>query len=93
MEKDKVKNFNISSKTGKRSPCLSEEGNLCCNQLITTTTFMSQQAKQTFDIFFNLNCKSECDVYPMGCILWKIQYIKKAETSLNLKLNNHREDT
>ena len=57
MEKDKVKNFNISSKTGKRSPCLSEEGNLCCNQLITTTTFMSQQAKQTFDIFFTLTVK------------------------------------
>ena len=92
MEKDKVKNFNISSKTGKRSPCLSEERNICCNQVITTTTFMSQQAKQTFNIFFNLNCKSEYDIYPMGCILCKIQHTEKAETSRNLKLNNHRKD-
>ena len=26
----------------------------------------------------------------MECALWKIQYVRKAETAFNIKLNNHR---
>ena len=29
----------------------------------------------------------------MECILCKIQYVGKAETAFNLRLNNHRKDT
>ena len=57
---------------------------------------MSQQTKQTFNIFFNLNCKSEYIIYPMECILCKTQYLRKAETAFNLILNilnNHRKNT
>ena len=64
----------------------------CCNQVLTTNTFMSQLTKRTFNIFFNLNCKSECIIYLMECILCKMQYVRKAETALNLRLNNHRKD-
>lgn len=44
IENDKVKKFNISSKIEKCTPSLSRVRNVCCNQLITTSTFMSQQA-------------------------------------------------
>ena len=40
--------------------------------------------------FFKLNCKSECVVYLMKCILSKIQYVGKAETTFSLTLNNPR---
>ena len=29
----------------------------------------------------------------MECTLCKMQYVRKAETALNLRLNNHRKDT
>ena len=60
---------------------------------MTTNTFTSQQTKQTLKIFFNLNCKSEYVIYLLECILCKIQYVGKAETALNLRINNHRKDT
>ena len=59
----------------------------------STNTFMSQQTKRTFNIFFNLNCKSEYVIYLMECILCKIKYVGKAETAFNLRLNKHRKDT
>ena len=59
IENGKVKEFNNSSITGKSTPFLSGVRTLCCNQVLTTNTFMSQQSKRTFNIFFNLNCKSE----------------------------------
>ena len=93
MENGKVKKFNIPSRTGKCTPCSSGTRTLCCNQVLTTNTFMSQQTKRTFNIFFNLNCKSEYVIYLMECILCKMQYVGKAETAFNLRLNNHRKDT
>ena len=54
---------------------------------------MSQQTKQEFNIFFKLNRKSEYVIYLMECILSKMQYVGKAETAFNLRLNNHRKDT
>ena len=43
--------------------------------------------------FFKLNCQSEYVIYLLECILCKIQYVGKAETACNLRLNNHRKDT
>ena len=88
-----VKKFSIPSRTGKCTQCLSGARTLCCNQGLTTNTFMSQQTKRTFNIFFNLNCKSEYVIYLMECILCKMQYVGKAETTFNLRLNNYRKDT
>ena len=43
IENGKIKKFNIPSRTGKCTPCLSGTRTLCCNQVLTTNTFMSQQ--------------------------------------------------
>ena len=93
IENGKVKKFSIPSITGKCTPCLSGARTLCCNQVLTTNTFMSQQTKRAFNIFFNLNCKSEYVIHLMECILCKMQYVGKAETAFSLRLNNHRKDT
>ena len=93
IENGKVKKFSISSRTGKFTPCLPGARTLCCNQVLTTNTFMSQQAKRKFNIFFNLNCKSEYVIYLMESILCKMQYVGKAETAFNVRLHNHRKDT
>ena len=53
---------------------------------MTTNTFMNQQTKHTY-------CKSEYVIYLLECILCKIQYVGKAETAFNLRLNNHGKDT
>ena len=68
IENDKVKKFNIPPRTGKCTSCLSGARTVCCNQVLTTNTFMSQQTKRTFNISFNLNCKSEYAIYLMECI-------------------------
>ena len=93
IENGKVKKFNISSGKGKCTTSLSGTKTLCCNQVLTTNTLISQQARRTFNIFFNLNCKSEYVIYLMKCILCKKQYVGKAKTAFNLRLNNHRRDT
>ena len=59
IENGKVKKFNISSRTGNYTPCLSGARTLCCNQVMVKNTFTSQQTKRTFNILFKLNCKSE----------------------------------
>ena len=93
IENGKVKKFNIPSGTAKYTPRLSGARPLYCNQLLTTNTFMSQEAKQLFNIFFNLNCKIEYVIYLMECILCKRLCVEKAETTFNIRLNNHRKDT
>ena len=51
------------------------------------------QTQRTFDACVNLNCKKEYVICLLKCILFKIQYVRKAETSFNLRLNNHRKDS
>ena len=53
---------------------------------------MIQQAKKSFNIFHKLTYKSQYVIYLMECILCKIQYVGKSETSFNLRLNSHRKD-
>ena len=72
---------------------LSDTRTLCCSQGLTTNTFIRQQKKRTFNIFFNFNCKSEYVIYLMECILCKKRYVGKGERAFNLRLNNHRKDT
>ena len=86
IENGKVKKFNITTRKGKCAPCLTGKWNLCCNQVLTISTCMSQQTRQTFNIFFN--CKSEHFIYIMECILCEMQYVRKIET-FNTRLNNH----
>ena len=39
IKNSKVKKFNIPSRTGKCTPCLSGSRTLCCNRVLTTNTF------------------------------------------------------
>ena len=43
IQNGNVKKFNIPSRTGKCTPCLLGARTQCCNQVLTTSTFMSQQ--------------------------------------------------
>ena len=48
IENGKVKRAKNTFTIGKCSPCLSETGNLCRSQLISTMAFISQQTKKKF---------------------------------------------
>ena len=65
------------------------KSSLCCTQVINTKTSESYQANRTFKIFHKLNCKSSFVSYLMECTLYKIQYLGKADTPFNIRLNNH----
>ena len=77
---------------GKCSPCFSNSRTLCCKQVIKTEHFKSNQTNRTFTISQKTNCKSNFIIYLLECKLSKIQYVGKAETAFNLRLNNHRKD-
>ena len=67
--------------------------NQYCSQLISTTTFISQQTKRKFKIYHIVNCESEYVIYLMECTLCNKQYVGKTETAFNIRLNIHRKDT
>ena len=43
-------------------------------------------------MFHNVNCASSYVIYFMEWILCNKQYVGKAETSINIRLKNHRKD-
>ena len=71
----------------KCTPCLANNRTLCCKQIIHTTTFRSNQTNRIFHIYHNLNCKSKYVIYLLECTNSKIQYVRKAETEFNIRLN------
>ena len=71
---------------------LSQQQNLCCKQIVHTATFRSKQTNRIFHIYHNLNCKSKYAIYLLECTKCKIQYVGKAETKFNIRLNNHQKD-
>ena len=94
IENGKVKRAKNTFTIGKCPPCLSKiYGSLCCRQLTSTTTFVSQKAKRKFKIYRKANCKSEYVIYLMECKLGNKQYAGTAETAFNIRPNNHRTDT
>ena len=72
--------------------CSSAKPSLCCAQIVSTETFVSQQTKRTFNIFHKLTFKSQYSICLMECILSKIRYAGKSETHFSLRLDNHRKD-
>ena len=86
-------NNGCQSKEGKCSPCRANAKTLCCRQVSITTTFKSNQTQKTYKIFHNLNCKSKFVIYLLECRKCAIQYVGKAETEFNIRLNNHRKDS
>ena len=73
------------------TPCYTSRS-LCCQQVLKTTTFTSAQTRETFTIFYQVTCHSNYVIYLLECIICKIQYVGKSETSFNIRLNNHRKD-
>ena len=43
-------------------------------------------------IFHNVNCASSYIIYLIECIVCNEQYVGKAETSFNIRLNDHGKD-
>lgn len=52
----------------------------------------SQQNGQIFTIFHKVNCKSDFVIYLLECRRFPIQYVSKAETDFNSRLNKHCND-
>ena len=76
---------------GKCTPCYNSRS-LYCQQVLKTTTFTSTQTRETFTIFHQVTCHSNYVIYLLECVMCKIQYAGKSETSFNTRLNNHRKD-
>ena len=68
---------------GKSSPCLSNTRTLCCKQVISTTSFKSNQTNRVFKIFHNINCKSTFLIY----LLWIIKLRTLTPNGFNQELN------
>ena len=92
IENCKVKRKFTNKIQGKCTPCLAKNRTLCCKQVVHTTTFRSNQTNRIFQIYHNLNCKSKYVIYLLECTKCKIQYVGKAETEFNIRLNNHQKD-
>ena len=94
LKKERSRSYMINNTdvNGKCSPCLSKTGNLCCNQVISTAAFKIQQTKKAFQIFQKVNCKIQCVIYLMEYTLCNKHHVGKAETAINIRLNNHRKD-
>ena len=92
IENGKVKRKFTNKIQGKCTPCLENNRALYCKQVVHTITFRSNQTNRIFQIYHNLNCKSKYVIYLLECTKCKIQYVGKAETEFNIRLNNHQKD-
>ena len=77
---------------GKCTPCEPGIQSLCRLQVQNTHSSRSQQNARIFTIFYQVNCKSDFVIYLLECKKCNIQYIGKAETDFNLRLNNSRKN-
>ena len=77
---------------GKCTPCKFGIRSLCRLQVRNTHSFRSQQNARIFTVFYQVNCKSDFVIYLLECKKCHIQYVGKAETDFNLRLNNHCKD-
>ena len=65
---------------------------LYCLQVQSTHSFRSQQNERILTMVHQVKCKSSFVIYFFECKKCHIHYVDKAETVLNLRLNNHRQD-
>ena len=92
IKNGKVFKADSKNRKGKSESCNTRKPSLCCKQVIDTSTFRSYQTQQLYTIFHKLNCKRKFSIYVMECASCKVQYVGKAETAFNIRLNNHRKD-
>ena len=79
-------------KKGKCPPCSVNNMTFCCKQVISSSTFKSQQTNKSYTIFNEVNGSSAYVIYLMECTLQNKQLVGKSETSFNIRLNNHLKD-
>ena len=92
IKNGKVFKVHSKNRKGKSEPCNTSKPSLCCKQVIVTSIFRSYQTQQLYTIFQKLNCKSKFIIYLMERASCRVQYVGKAETAFNIRLNNHRKD-
>ena len=81
-------------KLGGSRPCLSQVGNICCKQLVSTNTFQSHDNKASYTIRNHMTCNSKNVIYLAECILCpNTQYVGKTETTWRKRLYGHRSDS
>ena len=78
---EKLIKTKINHHTGNCVPCNSTRC-LCCQQLISTTTFKSNQTNKTFKIYHRVNCKSSFVIYLLEYYICNIQYAGKHHSTL-----------
>ena len=52
-------------------------------------TLESTQTRKIFPIFHRVTCRSNNVICLTECVMHKIQYVRKIETSFNIRLNNY----
>ena len=77
--------------TSQCAPCYTSRSR-CCQQVLKTTLFTSTQTTETFTIFHQVTFHSKYVIYLLECVMCKIQYVGKSETSFNIRVNNYRKD-
>ena len=81
-------------KSGGSQPCLSQVGNICCKQLVSTNKFQSHKTKSSYTIRHHMNCNSKNVIYLAECILCpNTQYVGKTEPPWKRRLYGHRSDS
>ena len=62
--------------------------------MASTNKFHSDNTGRSYNIRHQMNCQSKYVIYLGSCALCKKkQYVGKSETSVNIRINNHRQDT
>ena len=56
------------------------------------TTFKSTQTRKAITIFYQVICHGNYIIYLLECVMCKIQYLGRSETSFNIRLDNHKKD-
>ena len=92
MKTAKSKKESTNNIQGKYTPCLANNRALCWKQVTNTTSLRSNQRNGIFQAHHNLNCKSKYVIHLLERANCKIEYIGKAETQFNIRLNNHQKD-
>ena len=88
---EKLIKTKINHHTGKCVPCNSTRC-LCCQQLISTAIFKSNQTNKTFKIYHRVKSKSSFVIYLLECYICNIQYLSKSKIPFTIGLNNLRKD-
>ena len=80
------------NRPGRCKPCNSKDGNLCCKQVLDTTSFRSSQTGTSL-LPEEVNHKNSNVICILECIKCLKQYVGKSAAQLNLRVNNNRKDS